>query len=121
MNGNHIAAAATDKLRDEMARKHDSAGVAGVGEVMTALLQAHPEYAPGILAEGKTLQGAYDALEKYARDHRGGAKCVYVPQATAEKVLLQYYGIRATEKAAAQPAPSPETDDLDLDALLEGL
>ena len=80
--------AAIDKLRDEMAAAKLPA-VGAVGEIMTALLQAAPDWAGAILAKGKTLAGAYAALEKYARDNRNGNNCVFVPPETAQKVILE--------------------------------
>ena len=118
--------AAVDALRDEMAAKHNDSGVGAVGEIMTAQLQARPEIAAKLLAKGKSLAGAYKALEDYARNNRGGKSCVFVPPEKAEEIILSYYGIgrekatgnreQGTEKAA--PHPAAPADDFDLDALL---
>ena len=124
--------AAIDKLRDEMAAAKLPA-VSAVGEIMTALLQAAPDWAGAILAKGKTLAGAYAALEKYARDNRNGKDCVSVPPETAQMVICRYYGIKMDERgettssdlAALGHLPlkgkagaAPEPDPFDLDALL---
>ena len=127
--------AAIDKLRDEMAAAKLPA-VGAVGEIMTALLQAAPDWAGAILAKGKTLAGAYAALEKYARDNRNGNNCVFVPPETAQKVICRYYRIKMDEGtgSAAAAATSfvsasgaategkapeaPEPDPFDLDALM---
>lgn len=133
--------AAMDKLRDEMALSKDQA-LGAIGEIMTALLQAAPEWAGAILTKGKTLLGAYGALEEYARKNRGGKNCVYVPPETAQEVICGYYGIRMegdvlktepdvfkTEPDVLKTEPdvlkaehkAPEPDPFDLDALLEGI
>ena len=131
--------AAMDKLRDEMALSKDQA-LGAIGEIMTALLQAAPEWAGAILAKGKTLLGAYAALEEYARKNRGGKNCVYVPPDTAQEVICGYYGIKVEgetggttggpTEATTSPAPAghpplkgraEEPDPFDLDALLEGI
>ena len=72
--------AAMDRVRDEMAVATNPA-VEAVGEIMTLYLQAHPVAAEALLAEDKTLAGAYMAMEQYARKNRGGASTVCVPPA----------------------------------------
>ena len=124
--------AAIDKLRDEMAAAKLPA-VGAVGEIMTALLQAAPDWAGAILAKGKTLAGAYAALEKYARDNRNGKDWVSVPPDTAQMLICRYYGIKMDERgettssdlAALGHLPlkgkagaAPEPDPFDLDALM---
>ena len=125
---------AMDKIRDEMAAKHRRPEVVSVGEVMTQLLEAFPEWAGAILAEGKTLAGAYQALEDYARElHKKGGNCVYLGPDRSMKALAKYYGVKAEgaaplsvrgkAQAAAEPAkPAAEPGDaLSLDALLGGI
>lgn len=114
-----VFAAAMDRLRDEMAATKNPA-VEAVGEIMTMHLQAHPETAAAIAAEGKTLAGAYQAMEIYARKHRAGAAAVCVPPARAEALILDYYGLKAEASPAEEPPrPAVPADDFDLDALLE--
>jgi hypothetical protein len=96
-------AKAVDKVRDEMAAKHTKPAVVSVGEVMTQLLEAFPEWAGAILAEGKTLEGAYKAMEDYARElHKKGGNCVYLGPDKSMQVLAKYYGVKAGKNA-----PSP--------------
>lgn len=112
--------AALDKLRDEMAKEAKRPEIGSVGEVMTALLMARPDAAGAILAEGRTLAGAYAALEKYARDNRGNKSCYYIGPDRANAILMDYYHITGdAPEAAPTPAPAP-ADALDLDALLSG-
>lgn len=114
---------AMDALRDEMAKKHDHPGVTVIGEYLTGRLQADRGLAGKLAAEGKTLEGAFEMIRKYARDHRNGQTCVYVPPEKALEIACGYYGI-PWEKAEAQtPAHEPEKagapdEGLDLDALL---
>lgn len=116
-----VFTAAMDRLRDEMAATKNPA-VEAVGEIMTMHLQAHPEAAAAIAAKDKTLAGAYQAMEAYARKHRAGAAAVCVPPARAEALILDYYGLKAEAspaEAPARPRPAAQVDDFDLDALLE--
>ena len=128
---------AMDRIRDEMAEKSKRPEVVSVGEVMTQLLEAFPEWAGAILAEGKTLAGAYQALEDYAREqHKKGGRCVYLGPDRSMQVLAKYYGVKAEgpaplsaragaakAQAPAEPAkPAEEPGDaLSLDALLGGI
>ena len=134
---------AMDKIRDEMA-KTKAGAVRTLGEWMTAWLEAHPEGGEKVLAEGKTLEGAYKAMEAEARKKQGsGAVCMEDTEAV--QIVAGYYEIPPMELLAAvmrqmmakmtvggmEPAPAPQeetqadaedlTSVLDLDALLGGL
>ena len=126
---------AIDKIRDEMAGKRIQSEIQALGEIMTALLQTHPAWAEQVLAEGKTLAGAYKAMEAFARSNHKGT-CYAMGPDTAQKVIFKYYGIEAEEPVnmygvfmpePAQPEPKqpepekPEADPFDLDALLGGI
>lgn len=126
-----------DKLRDEMAKEVRRPEIGSVGEVMTGILIARPDAAAAILAKGKTLAGAYKALEDFARKNRGDQSCVYIGPERAAKILMDYYGIggdapspvpdmaRNTPEAGKMPAVElaapDETDAFDLDALMGGV
>ena len=76
------------------------------------------------LEKGKTLDGAFAEMRKWARKHqRGGACCVSPAQAL--EIVLGYYGLdaggpipQAHPPKAQALAPDPLGDGLDLDALL---
>lgn len=88
---------AMDRIRDEMA-KAKSTNVQALGEIMTALLQARPEIAGAILADGKTLGGCWAAMEAYAKKHKTGNSYAMGPD-TAQAVICEYYGF-SMEKPA---------------------
>lgn len=104
---------AIDKIRDEMAKKGSGRYVQVVGEYLTDYLQAHPEAAGAILAEGKTIKGSLDAMRQEAQKHREGNVAV-LDDAAAFSVVLKYFGIKGEATAAAGTssapagAPSPE-------------
>ena len=116
---------AMDKIRDEMAKATDA--VCMVGEIVTLYLQSEPTNAEKILADGKTLKGAYGAMRDYARkEHK---ECM-TPDEAAEHIA-RYYGMEPAKlmdmwqavkdeepQEKAKPQARAEADDLDLDALL---
>lgn len=84
--------AAMDRIRDELAKnKRDSVNT--LGEIMTQLLQRFPEIAGELLNKGKSLAGCWDAMEKYAKDHKTG-NCYAMPPDVAENIIVEYYGLR---------------------------
>lgn len=117
---------AMDKIRDEMAAKSSHAGVQAVGQFMTMVLQHRPETAGQVLAEGKTLEGAFGEIRKYAEGHKTG-NYAFVPPDKADEIVRGYFGIGETEAepqapaAPCTPMKRAEPDDLDLDELLGGL
>ena len=115
---------AMDKIRDEMAKRHDHGAIQMLGEHLTALLQKHPETAAQILQEGKTLSGAYGALEAHAKKRARHGGCVVISDAEGFEIMDGYFGIRLGEEDAKPDlavmlhAPAPSGGDLDWDALL---
>ena len=115
---------AVDRLRDELAKKHDHPGVQVIGEYLTGRLNADHGLADKICADGKSVEGAFNAIQAYASKNRNGKRWAYVPPEKALEIACEYYGIPA-EKSDAQtsahkpaPAAPPSDDGLDLDALL---
>lgn len=80
-----------DRIRDEMAGAKSPA-MRQLGELVTMLAQERPEWEPRFEADGKTLKGAYDAMEKRARANKKGMSYCMGPDETAA-VLCEYYGI----------------------------
>ena len=111
---------AVDRLRDELARKHDHPGVQVIGEYLTGRLNADRSLADRLAADGKSIEGAFDAVRDYASKHRNGKGWAYVPPEKALEIACEYYGIPAEKPGTQTPAPqSAYADDgLDLDALL---
>ena len=127
---------AMDKLRDEMAATKDGS-IQQVGEIMSAALMQHHGMADAILATGKTLKGAFNAMQSWASKHKNGNSAYVGPKQSA-KLIGEYYGVEPDtllsaymrslmggQEMAAEPAPQAKpqatADALDLDALLGGL
>lgn len=105
-----------DKIRDEMAKKHDHPGVAMIGEyVSERVLQG------ASVQEGKTLEGAFAEIRKYAKENRTG-NFAFVPPAKAYEIVDKYFGFSAKEEKPVEVVAMPKDtmDDLDLDKMLWG-
>lgn len=98
-----------DKIRDEIAEKHDHAGVVMIGEYVSQRISGG-----GKLEDGKTLEGAFNAVKAWAEKHKTGNYC-FVPPETAYKIIDEYFGF---SQAAAEKESPKQADELDLDALL---
>lgn len=103
-----------DRIRDEMAREQVGSPVSVIGEYVTSRLEKGAD-----IPEGKTLAGAYKAMEAWARkQHKSGGSCVCVPPDRAYAIVDEYFGFGKTQAIA--PAAAPKEEYLDLDALLGG-
>lgn len=120
---------AIDHIRDEMAASREPY-VGVIGEMMTTLLQAHPDTE---IHGDKTLKGAFDVLREHAKKNQKGGYYAYAPEEAFRKVM-EYYGlaygmndfITADRNAKTQPTAAPARtepekprDMFDLDALME--
>lgn len=105
-----------DRIRDEMAKRHDHPGILMIGEYATERIGNGAK-----LPEGKNLAGAFEAIRKYAEQHKTG-NYAFVPPDKAYEIVNQYFGWdkQAEEPQPAQVAamPTDTLDDLDLDAIL---
>ncbi|MGN0762162.1 MAG: hypothetical protein ACI4MK_02195 [Aristaeellaceae bacterium] len=107
-----------DRIRDEMGKEQPGSPIEAIGEYVTERLNQG-----AAVPEGKTLAGAYKAIEDWAREHKGGKSCVCVPPQMAFSIVDRYFGFGEEPQTFAAPKPvkKAEPDGLDLDALLEGL
>ena len=121
---------AMDRIRDEMAASKES-GVQAVGEMVTAALREHPEYAEAIQAAGRdrTLAGLFKKMYGIAAKKQKD-RFYYMPPDEAEALMREWYGIKDGEgtgnreqgtgiAAAAASAQAPA--EIDLGDLLAGL
>ena len=107
-----------DRIRDEMAKEQPGSPIEAIGEYVTERVNQGAE-----VPEDKTLAGAYGAIESWAREHKGRKSCVCVPPQMAFSIVDRYFGFSEELQTLAAPkaVKREEKDDLDLDALLEGL
>ena len=60
------------------------------------------EIADKLMADGKSLQGAFSAIRTEATKRRGGSNCVCIPPNEAQKIIEDYYGITEADKQSGQ-------------------
>lgn len=117
---------AVDRLRDELAKKHDDPNIQFLGEYLTGRLSADHGLADKLAADGKSIDGALNAIRDYARKiQKNNRACV--PDAKGFAIACEYYGIPKdgekphTQTSAHAQGPAKADDELDLDALLGGI
>lgn len=105
-----------DRIRDEMAKKHDHPGIVMIGEYVTERVSKG-----AAIPEGKTLAGAFEAIHQYAKAHKTG-NYAYVPPEKAYEIVDGYFGFGKQAEKPVEVGAMPEdaVDDLDLDKLLWG-
>jgi len=112
---------AMDKLRDEMAKESGRPEIRILGEYLTERLMREPGIAGKIMAEGKSLDGAFAHMRTQAKARAKDGSYVMASE-EALALLCEYYGIPAAaeepEKPQAAPTPRKPAGSLDLDALL---
>lgn len=67
-----------------------------------------------LLAEGKTLQGAFDAIESAARKEKGSSNCVCIPPNRALEIMEEYYGITQEDKSDRRPSRRKRSAPIDV-------
>lgn len=112
--------AAVEKIRSEMGENANNGYVQVVGGFLLQILEANPESAEKILAEGKTIKGSLDEMQKEARKKQVG-NCAVLTDQEGFAVVLKYFGIE--EPAAARPvvAPVVARPSVDFDVRLDDL
>jgi hypothetical protein len=112
---------AIEKIRDEMASNAKQGGyIQVVGDMLLQNLDAHPEAAEKILADGKTIKGSLAAMRTEAQKHQTDG-CGVLTDEEGFAVVLRYYGIdsKPAPRPAAAPAAKAVGFDVDLDDLLK--
>lgn len=106
-----------DRIRDELAKEaKKNPALEAIGEYVTERVRKG-----AALPKGKTLTGAYKAIEGEALKRRNNARCVCIAPDEAQKIIDGYFGFQAEPQAIAPVRQEAAPDALDLDALLGGL
>lgn len=84
---------AVKKLRDEMAANEKQPYIQVIGNFLIQHLEAHPETAEGILANGKTIKGSTDAMKAEAKKKQVGGVGV-LTDAEGFEIVLKYFGVK---------------------------
>lgn len=88
------------KITDEMMKSNNPA-IRHIEEHLTAIC-TNEEVAEKILAEGKTLQGAYNAMKNEARRMSGGSGEICISDEDGFRIADEYFGISANKDAPAK-------------------
>lgn len=75
--------------------------IQAIEEMLTEICTTTDAVAEKLLEDGKSLQGAYDALYKAAKDSRNGQSVVCIPPYKAQRIIEKYYGITDDDKAGS--------------------
>lgn len=101
------------RITDE-AMKIDNPVAFAIEEHLTSLCTTDA-VASLLLAEEKTLKGAYDKVWAEARKRKKG-NCAYIPEDDVYKMVDDYYGIKRKDRRPARKMepPAEHVDVLDL-------
>ena len=102
-----------DRIRDEMAREQPGSPIEAIGEYVTERLNQGAS-----VPEGRTLAGAYKAIEDWARKNRSGKSCVCVPPKMAFAIVDRYFGFGEEEGGQSPTKPDSLLEGCTLDAAL---
>lgn len=96
----------------EEAMKIDDPIAFAIEEYLTGKIRTNAEAAL-ILAEDKTLKGAYDKVWAEARKRKKG-NCAYIPPEEVYEIIDEYYGLHSSRKADHRGEAAEKVDVLDL-------
>lgn len=88
------------KITDEMMKSNNPA-IRHIEEHLTALC-TNEGIAGKILAEGKTLKGAYNAMKEEARRMAGGSGEICISDEDGFRIVDEYFGISADKGTSAK-------------------
>lgn len=116
---NEKTARAVDKLDNEAAAAKSGLRPAydAIAQMMREAVRGDARACECVLDAKKTVEGAYEAIQKYASDNRGGSQCVCVPPDVAAQLIAKYYGFEPGEKADSQAIANP--DDGSIESLFD--
>ena len=80
-----------DKL-DKEAEKEKNPAIRAIEGLLREACKNNVAACERVLAEGKTMKGAYDAMYEVAKGRKSG-NCAVIAPDEAEKIIFKYYGI----------------------------
>ncbi|MBQ8207745.1 MAG: hypothetical protein IJZ89_03315 [Clostridia bacterium] len=104
-------------LIEEQQREHENEPLFMAGEQLKEIAEREPLSAEllekDLAIDGMKLSDAAAALQKYADENHGKAKCFCITPKVAEGILRNFYSLpEAGAKADAQPEPESTRIDL---------
>lgn len=122
------SAAAESKIKAEISANANNPYTQVVGNFLLQQLATNPGAAEQILAEGKTIKGSLDEMQKEARKKQVG-NCAVLTDQEGFAIVLKYYGIKAGSEPQGCPSAAPavpvkppaQGSDIDFDVRLDDL
>jgi hypothetical protein len=103
---------ALQKIQAELAEKPNEKYVQVVGGFLMRHLREHPEHAPQILADGKTIAGSLKAMREEAMKHQVNGVGVLTDE-EGFSVVLKYFGCEVPGAAPATATATKITTTID--------
>ena len=88
----------TEQMMSEAKDGKPKPEIQAIEEMLTEICTTDA-VAEKLLAEGKSPQGAYDAIYQEAKSCRGGSSVVCIPPQQAQQIIEKYYGITPDDKS----------------------
>ena len=88
----------TEEMMADAVDGKPKAEIQAIEEMLTNICTTDA-IAEKLLADEKSLQGAYDALFKEAKDNSNGKNVVCISPQKAQQIIEKYYGITDNDKA----------------------
>lgn len=110
---------ALGKLDNEIEKEKNNI-IQVIGNFMVQHITDFPEDAELVLAEGKSLKGAYEAMRKAAEKVKVG-NCAVLSDDEGFRIVREYYGVgnkSASSKEVVEKKAADKRLNLDLDDLL---
>ena len=111
-----------DRETEQQNGKTNEGAIRQLETMMRAVCENSEAACRAVLAEDKTLEGAYKAMYEAAKERRGGSSCVCIGPEEASRIVLDYYGIDGeagmdseepkSQTSADMPEAAPEVVDL---------
>lgn len=111
-----------DREAEQQNGKTNEGAIRQLETMMRAVCENSEAACQAVLAEDKTLEGAYKTMYEAAKERRGGYSCVCIWPEEASRIVLGYYGIDGdagmdseepkSQTSADMPEAAPEVVDL---------
>lgn len=113
---------ALQKIQAELAEKPKDKYVQVIGSFLMDHVRNHPDHAPFILVEGKSIAGSLNAMKEEARKNQSNGVGVLTDE-EGFAIVLKYFAIEAAKEPAAVVvsaaiSPTVPTFEATLDDLL---
>ncbi len=103
---NEVYQKVIDKL-DKEAEKEKNPAIRAIEGMLREVCKNDADACEKVLADGKTMKGAYDAMYEVAKKRKNG-NCAVIAPDEAQSIILKYYGIGKDSGAESAKSQTPE-------------